>query len=493
MTSHPAVRATWCAFMLSTVACTPPDDRAPPARPPGTIALGERIAVPSSILGAHRTALVNLPDGYRTDGGGYPVIVVLDGEANFLTAVSASRFLARAGLIPDAIIVGLENTARERDFTTVATHPEAVPKGLGQTGGAAAFGAFIESELMPMLDDRYNTVPARVLVGHSLGGLLAMHMLAAKPAVFRGYVTLEPSLWWDRRAVADSVRRTLAASPALQGRLVMVERGSTDGWIPDSAGLRQAAGPGFELFSVALDDVSHEMLPYQGFHDGLRRLFEGYEPGAATDPDMATMPALERQYRRLSTVFGYDMPIPEAAFLAAASRRMDARAAGDAVALLERGVQVHPRSRRLAAALEAARAQVAAPAAVVRVPFRPVTADQAARLVGDWVEQQAAQGQAPAMRVEHRFELRSDTLMHVARVIPGPGGPPPFGVAAMPVRIAGDTVRWERFNRGGGGYVTELRFEGRDVLAGVETGIGLPEPPPGVENRPTPVRLVRAR
>ena len=97
------------------------------------------------------------------------------------------------------------------------------------------------------------------------------------------------------------------------------------------------------------------------------------------------------------------------------------------------------------------------------------------------------------MRIEHRFELRGDTLMHAARVHPGRGGPPAFGVAAMPVRIDGDTVRWERFNRGGGGYITELRFSGRDVLVGTETGIDLPPPPPGIENRPTPLRLVRAR
>ncbi len=275
---------------------TAPDDRPPtPARPPGTIALGERIAIPSRVLGASRTALVHLPDGYPGSGSGYPVIVVLDGESNFLTAASAARFLARGGLMPDAIIVGIENADRVRDFTPAPMHPEVVPAGLGETGGAAAFTAFIEGELIPALDERYETAPARVLVGHSLGGLLAMHVLATKPALFRGYVTLEPSLWWDRRAVADSVRKTLAGNPELRGRMVMVERGTSDGWLPDSAALRQAAPDGFELTSVVLDDVSHEMLPYQGLHDGFRALFEGYEPAAARDPDMATLGALERQ------------------------------------------------------------------------------------------------------------------------------------------------------------------------------------------------------
>ena len=158
-----ATLARPCILALCVSACAAPDDRPPPARRPGTIALGERIVVPSPVLDASRTALVHLPDGYPGDGSGYPVIIVLDGESHFLTAASAARFLARAGLMPDAIIVGIENTNRERDFTTVATHPAATPNGLGETGGAAAFATFIENELIPALDERYRTAPARVM------------------------------------------------------------------------------------------------------------------------------------------------------------------------------------------------------------------------------------------------------------------------------------------------------------------------------------------
>src|SRR5688500_114588 len=368
MTTRTGRNARFLALAALLTACATPDNPPRATRPSGTIALGERIVVPSRALGTNRTALVHLPDGYPGARGGYPVIVVLDGESSFLTAASAARFLARAGLMPDAIIVGIENADRVRDFTPQPTHPEAIPAGLGATGGASAFTSFIGNELIPALDERYDTAPARVLIGHSLGGLLAMHVLATKPDLFRGYVTLEPSLWWDRRAVADSVRQMLAATPALRGRLVMVERGTNDGWIPDSAALRQASPLGFQLMSVALDDVSHEMLPYQGFHDGLRTLFHGYQPEAAHDPDKATLPALESQYASLSEVFGYDIPIPESAFLAAAARRIDARVAHDAVTILERARYIHPRSARIAVALDNARSAVTSGASSAGVP-----------------------------------------------------------------------------------------------------------------------------
>ena len=55
--------------------------------------------------------------------------------------------------------------------------------------------------------------PLRILVGHSLGGLLAMHTLASRPALFRMYNTLEPSLWWDARSQVAHVLGMLRANP----------------------------------------------------------------------------------------------------------------------------------------------------------------------------------------------------------------------------------------------------------------------------------------
>src|SRR5688500_18025375 len=95
MNTRPPSVVPACVLALC-VACADSADHqpAPPARPPGTIALGERIVVPSRILGASRTVLVHLPDGYRDEEGVYPLVIVLDGESNFLTAASAARFLA---------------------------------------------------------------------------------------------------------------------------------------------------------------------------------------------------------------------------------------------------------------------------------------------------------------------------------------------------------------------------------------------------------------
>lgn len=454
--------------------------------------LGERVSLQSRVLNESRAFLLYLPPEYRDSTRRFPVLYVLDGDALFLNAAAAARALQQDALMPPVIIVGVGNTNRERDFTTVPTHPEATPNGLGAIGGATRFAQFVREELIPSVDRRYRTVPSRMLVGHSLGGLAAMHLLATSPTTFRGYVTLEPSLWWDRRAVADSVIRTIRNSPSLTGRLVAVERGTDDGWRPDSARLIDARPPAFASTFVHVAGVSHQQLPYRGLYEGFRALFDGYASVAATDPAKASLPALEARYAALSLQLGYAVDIPLSALLDAAQRRLEGRSARDAVTILEFAARAYPRDPRVPARLETARRALKAPAASGYVAFVSITAPNAARLAGDWTEASPADGSAPPRRVRHRFEVRGDSLMHSAVVFFSADTTERFAISPMPVSIIGDTISWERTNRAGGGYVTRLVWSSAGDLVGDERGIDLPTPPPGIVNRPVPVRLTRS-
>jgi len=454
--------------------------------------LGERVPLQSRVLNEPRAFLLYLPPEYRDSTRRFPVLYVLDGEALFLNAAAAARALQQDGLMPPVIIVGVENTNRERDFTTVPTHPEATPRGLGAIGGARRFSQFVREELIPFVDRRYRTVPSRMLIGHSLGGLAAMHILATSPETFRGYVTLEPSLWWDRRAVADSAIRSLRNSRSLTGRLVAVERGTDDGWRPDSARLIEALPPAFATTLVHVAGVSHQQLPYRGLFEGFRALFDGYASAAATDPSKASVAALEAQYADLSVQLGYAVDVPLGALLDAAQRRLEGRSPRDAVAILEFAARRYPRDQRVVARLVTARRELEAPAATGYIAFVPITASHAARLVGEWTETSPADGNAPPRRVRHRFDVRGDSLMHSAVVYFAADTTERFAIPRMPVSVVGDTMSWERANRAGGGYVTRLVWGPNGDLVGDERGINLPKPPPGIVNRPVPVRLARS-
>ncbi len=455
--------------------------------------LVERNRMTSTVLNEAREYDVYVPPGYGETTRPFPVLYVLDADQLFLTAVAAAQMLEDAGAMPPTIVIGVRNTNRERDFTTVATHPDAVPRGVGPTGGVVTFARFLREELIPQIDQRYRTAPSRTLVGHSLGGLAAMHVLATAPTTFRSYVTLEPSLWWDRRAVADSVIRSLGTRALRKENLIAVERGTDDGWRPDSARLVAAFRSASAVTFVHVSGVTHQQLPYRGLYDGLAALFRGYPSVAVVDPSKASVLALTAQYATLSEQFGYDIEIPLAALLDAAQRRLDARSARDAVEILTYAAAKYPRDPRVPARLAEAQRELTTPSARRYVAFVPVTAQVAATFVGSWEESVAAVGSAPPQRVRHTFSLHGDSLMHAAVVYLTADSTQKFAIAPMPVAVRGDTLSWERVNRAGGSYVTRV-VRGRDnELRGEERGLGLPTPPPGVVNRPVPVRLVKAR
>ncbi len=95
----------------------------------------------------------------------------------------------------EVIIVGIPNTDRTRDLSP------SKPSNAGATGapqfptagGADNFLKFIETELMPEIEKRYRVTPYKMLAGHSLGGLFAVHAMVTKPDLFNSYIAVSPA------------------------------------------------------------------------------------------------------------------------------------------------------------------------------------------------------------------------------------------------------------------------------------------------------------
>lgn len=167
--------------------------------------------------------------------GGFPVLLLADGNATFATAVEAARTRARlwrgaAADVAPAVIVGLghpgpgpyDRAARSRDYTPRA---DAAPEG---TGGADAFLDFIADTLFPELERRLPLDRARLaLFGHSLGGLLALHALFTRPALFHRIVAASPSLWWANGAPMAAAQR-FAASPGARSAALQIMVGGLE-------------------------------------------------------------------------------------------------------------------------------------------------------------------------------------------------------------------------------------------------------------------------
>ncbi len=162
--------------------------------------LGSKFVIQSNILDEERTCLISLPDSYNDsieEMKKYPVIILLDGYTHFKTAAGIVHFMSsdrnRNNLMPESIIIAIENIDRERDFTVTKIKT----KRPNTMGGGRDFLNFIEKELIPHIDENYRTEASRTLIGHSLGGLLTLNSYMDENSIFNSYISIDPSIWWS--------------------------------------------------------------------------------------------------------------------------------------------------------------------------------------------------------------------------------------------------------------------------------------------------------
>lgn len=191
---------------------------ASPACPDENAEIGNLYTIWSKALGEERSYFVGLPPSYHDTTYApreYPVLYILDGSVSFQPAMGVINHMSNPMnngniQIPEIIVVAIINTDRSRDLTP--THscldhngkPSAQP--CSTTGGGDKFLEFIETELIPKIDKSYRTIEHRTLVGHSLGGLIAMHSLMTQPGLFRNYIAADSSLWWDDQVMVRRLR-----------------------------------------------------------------------------------------------------------------------------------------------------------------------------------------------------------------------------------------------------------------------------------------------
>jgi len=133
----------------------------------------------------------------------YPVVYILDAEANFNTIIEILKKLNKATsniIFSQSIVVGIGNIwERDRDYTPthVISSPFVDSMAAKKSGGGEKFIAFMEEELIPYINSKYPASSSRVLIGHSLGGLTVMNTMLNHTKLFTGYAAIDPSMWWD--------------------------------------------------------------------------------------------------------------------------------------------------------------------------------------------------------------------------------------------------------------------------------------------------------
>jgi uncharacterized protein len=171
-----------------------------PAPSANDISIGRVEVIHSTILNENRTVWIHVPEEHRkSDSLKYPVIYLLDGDAHFKSVVGLiDRLSDGSAIAPKAIVVAVLNTNRPRDLTPTNVKSRNEKDRRAQaSGGGERFTQFLSEELIPHIEKHYPAANDRMLIGHSLGGLLVINTLIRHPHLFNKYLAIDPSLWWD--------------------------------------------------------------------------------------------------------------------------------------------------------------------------------------------------------------------------------------------------------------------------------------------------------
>ncbi|MBU0494968.1 MAG: hypothetical protein KKA73_17480 [Chloroflexi bacterium] len=255
--------------------------RPTPAPPPTNTSR----ALQSAEVGDQYKIHVSLPGGYDPDASpGYHVVYLLDGDWYF---DGADRWMTKGGVAKIAA-----------DLRNLGAMPPVIVVGVGYAGDNKRerdlyedpdrFYAFIRSELVPLIDDEYNTVSSpegRILVGHSLGGYFVMYALLAHEVpdpLFRDYIAVSGDYTSYERKLfaAEQDLYDRLGSGALSGVNLYLAAGSNEyGWVINSnREMAQRLGSrnytGFRLEFTAYGTHDHYTIVGPAIRSGLRWLFE---------------------------------------------------------------------------------------------------------------------------------------------------------------------------------------------------------------------------
>jgi predicted alpha/beta superfamily hydrolase len=176
---------------------------------------------------------VGLPIGYQRSDKSYPVLYVLDGDKSFGMTKEITDWLTWDNEIKDIIVVGISygkgtNTwwkKRARDYTQFE---DTVYYYYPNAGGADDFLGFVKNELFPIVNKNYRTNQnSNVIVGLSFGGLLTSYILFSQPDMFRGYIIVSPSLFWNGNSILNTEADYFSKHKELN-KLVYIAYGSLD-------------------------------------------------------------------------------------------------------------------------------------------------------------------------------------------------------------------------------------------------------------------------
>ena len=339
------------------------------AQPDGKVTIGNIDSIDSKILHEKRKIWVHVPS---SDPGGiytkqrYPVVYLLDGDAHFYSVVGMIQQLSTVNgntICPDMIVVGIPNTDRMRDLT-----PSNDSLVAPTTGGGEKLMEFMEKELMPYIEANYPTQPYKMLIGHSLGGLMVMNAVINHTQMFNSYICIDPSMWYDKQKLLKAGEKII---PKMDFKGISLYLGIANTMekgmdvkkvVADTASITQhirsilemdkfirSQNPmGLQYASKYYENDNHGSVPLITEYDALHFIFSKYKIDLVMSDYMDSTVDLVAKYvlhyKEVSKLFGFTMKPPEGDMNGMAYQLLQMKQVKKAGGIFKMNVENYPES-----------------------------------------------------------------------------------------------------------------------------------------------------
>lgn len=331
----------------------------------------------SETLKESRKIYIQLPSSYSPEKKQkYPVVYILDGEI-FLPTVNNVLDYYSGGYMPEMVLVGISNNNnRTRDLTTsVIKSKYGVPFN-EKNGEAEKFSQFIEKELIPYIEEKYNVSNFRTLIGHSYGGLFAIYTLINHPALFANYLAIDPSLDWDEQKLLNQAKEVLSIKNyqnkslhiSLSGQLHWQDSKITlDNVMRDTSDFTLFTRSNIEFSNIVKRNSEngllfdwefypkelHGTVPFPSILNGLKAIFAWYtmentdKINSFDTSKEELLNIIKHREKKLNDHFGYlEAPYPEELFNMSAYMKLDMQQYEKAKMYFELAIEYYPESAK---------------------------------------------------------------------------------------------------------------------------------------------------
>ena len=302
------------------------------------IVLGKRISFESKILNETRNIYVYLPEGYGQSNASYPVMYVLDGGGNFTISAAIVNFLSLNQQIPQTIVIGIPNVARNRDFTPTTDQQRQ------NSGGADNFINFLDEELIQFIDNTYRTQNYKILFGHSLCGMFSIYTLFTNPDLFDAYIAASPYLMYEDDYVVKKAKELLNDQSNFSNQLYISIGNEPTYYISLNkfTSLLKKKRSGINWVLQKYKDENHASIPFRTISDGLGFIFSDWQ--LTNDIAMKGIDAIKAHFQNRQNKYGFTTQITEATLNIIGYQLLQTDKNEKAIEVFKYNVELYPNS-----------------------------------------------------------------------------------------------------------------------------------------------------